>query len=52
LVPHNPDIIRQAEMFEEVFRVRQDLAGEVEQTDEGLPVLDVLESETVVERVF
>jgi hypothetical protein len=39
-------------MFEEVFRVRQDLAGEVEQADEGLPVLDVLESETVVERVF
>jgi hypothetical protein len=47
-----PDIIRQAEMFEEVFRVRQDLTGEVEQTDEGLPILDVLESETVGERVF
>jgi hypothetical protein len=52
LVPHYPDIIRQAEMFEEVFRVRQDLTGVVEQTDEGLPVLDVLESKTIVKQVF
>ena len=44
-------MIRQAEMFDEVLGVGQEVAGVVDEAEEGLAVFDVLKGKAFVEVV-